>query len=103
MMTEYEARKIVESMQKELNMGPRAVRQSTAGLLACIAFVLLGLVFPPSSDRSLDVAQAPADFQANVIRANTELPYHARPETQWATDDAVPVARLTSTSAAAAK
>jgi hypothetical protein len=81
MMTEYEARKLSESMHNELNAGPRAVWQCIAGLLFVIGIVLAGAVFPPTVDRSLE-AKAPAGSQAAVTRTDLDARDHARAETQ---------------------
>jgi hypothetical protein len=103
MMTEYEARKLSESMHNELNAGPRAVWQCIAGLLFVIGIVLAGAVFPPTVDRSLEV-NAPAGSQAAAVtRSDLDARDHARAETQsraGAARDSLP---LISTSAPGTK
>lgn len=66
MMTEYEARKLTESMQKELDAGEGAVRQCVAGLLILIVILLTGTVFPPTTGRLLDATNAAAGMHQPV-------------------------------------
>jgi hypothetical protein len=68
MMTEYEARKLSESMHNELNAGPRAVWQCVAGLVIAISLTVAGAAFDLRPNGSSDVAQAQERHQAAVSR-----------------------------------
>lgn len=86
MMTEYEARKLTESMHKELNGEPSPVRQCVAGLLTLIAILLLGNLFPPTMGGALNAADATASAPKAVTRVEvdsrvgveTQSPQYAR-------------------------
>jgi hypothetical protein len=73
MMTEYEARKLTESMHRELDAGPGAVRRCVAGLAILIAILLIGALFPPTMGRLLDATEASAGTPS-VARAGEAQP-----------------------------
>jgi len=76
MVTEYEARKLRESMSKEL-AGQLAVWQCAAGLLIVIGVVVLGPSFGLRTDGSSDVALAQDRPQASVSQTAADGQYQA--------------------------
>lgn len=72
MMTEYEARKLAESMHRELNAGAGGVWQCIAGLVILIVVLLTGTVFPPTTGRLLDAANAAPGVQQAPTRVELD-------------------------------
>jgi len=57
MMTELEVQKLQQSMNANLNSGPRCVWKCVAGLLIIIAFLVAGNWLDPIRDPSPGLAQ----------------------------------------------
>ena len=91
-MTEYEARKLSESMHKELNAGPRAVWQCIAGLVIVISLMVAGTAFDLSPNGSSDVARVHELDQTLVSRNNLDVQSPAYIEPEETAHNLVPVA-----------
>jgi hypothetical protein len=72
MLSEYEARKLCDTMHHELNAGPAAVWRCIAGLLIVIGLSVLAPGLDPRVDPSSAVAQAREPDRMSLARTRYE-------------------------------